>query len=139
MTLAFRRSLLAFACFMTAVCVLTACSAAKPPETGAIATSGIDPVPIAVDTSDLFVGITNNAGRPLEEVRIAIQIVGSSPPFQTTIRRMENGEKRELAPSSFRSNDGTTFSPRLHRARQVNVTATDIVGKKYEVSRPWKR
>ena len=139
MILAFRRSLLTVACFIPAACVLTACSAAPPPETGPVATTGMDTAAIGVDISDLYVAITNNAGRPLEEVRVAIQIVGSSPPFTTTIRRMENGEKRELAPTSFRSNDGTTFSPRLYRARQVSVSAIDIVGKKYEVAKPWKR
>lgn len=131
-----RRSLLAVTGFMS-VCAFAACSAAT--ETGAIATGGVDAAAIAVETSDLYVGIINNAGRPLEQVRVAIQIVGTSPPFTATINRMENGEKRELAPSSFRSNDGTTFSPRLHKARQVSVTAADIVGKKYEFTKPWKR
>lgn len=138
MTSSLRRSLLAVAGLVSAACLLPACSAAKPPE-GAIATSGVDAAAIAVETSDLYVVITNHVGRPLEQIRIAIQIVGNSPPFTTTIRRMENGEKRELSPSNFRSNDGTTFSPRLHRARQVSVSAADNVGKKYEVARPWKR
>ena len=137
MTVFARRSLLAVTGLLSAVCAFAACSAAT--ETGAIATSGIDTAAIAIETSDLYVGIINNAGRPLEQVRVSIQVVGTSPPFTAIINRMENGEKRELAPASFRANDGTTFSPRLHRPRQVSVTAADIVGKKYELTKPWKR
>ena len=139
MTLFLRRSLLAVVGLISGASCFPACSTAKPPEAGATATSGVDAAAIGLETSDLYVQITNNAGRPLEQVRITIHVVGNSPPFTTTISRMENGEKRELSPASFRSNDGTTFSPRFHRARQVSVSAADIVGKKYEVAKPWKR
>ncbi len=81
--------------------------------------------------------VTNNAGKPIEDVLIAIQAVGTTPPFTSTLRRMENAETREISLSQFRSKDGTTFSPRLTKARQVTVTATDIVGKKHEVTRAW--
>ena len=50
---------------------------------------------------------------------------------------MENGEKRELSLGQFRSHDGTTFSPRFLKAKQVTVTATDIVGKKHELTKAW--
>lgn len=139
MTRSLRRSLLAVAGLISAACFFAACSSTKQNEAGAIATSGVDAAAIGLETSDLYVGITNNAGRPLEQVRITIHVVGNSPPFTTTISRMETGEKRELSPANFRSNDGTTFSPRLHRAWQVSVSAADIVGKKYEVAKPWKR
>ena len=52
---------------------------------------------------------------------------------------MENGEKREISLGQFRSVDGTTCSSRVHKARQVRVTATDIVGKKHDVAIPWAR
>jgi hypothetical protein len=139
MLLAFRRSLLTVAVLVCSTGVFMACSAAKLPETGPVATSGADAAAIGVETSDLYVRITNNAGRPLEEVRVAIRVVGNAPPFMTTVRRMENGEKRDLSPNSFRSNDGTTFSPRLHRARQVSVNAVDVAGQKYEVAKAWTR
>jgi len=83
--------------------------------------------------------VTNNAGQPLQDVRIAIQPVGTAPPFTATIRRLENSERRELSLTEFRSNDGTTFSPRVYRARQVTVTGTDLVGKKHELTKPWGR
>jgi hypothetical protein len=52
---------------------------------------------------------------------------------------MENAEKRDISLGQFRSNDGTTFNPRVLKARQVTVTATDIVGKKHELTKPWAR
>lgn len=138
MPLSLRRSLLVVAGAI-AVCAFHACSAAEAPEAGATATSGLDAAAILIETSDMSVGITNNAGRPLEEIHVSIRMVGNSPPFTATIRRLENGEKRELPPGAFRSNDGTTFSPRIQRPRQVGVSAADIVGKKYEITKPWKR
>ena len=139
MTLSLRRSVTATAGLITATWLLSACTHTGTPEADALGTSGLEPAAIALDTSNQFVTITNNAGKPLEDVRIAIQPVGVAPPFTATVRRMENGEKRELSPGEFRSNDGTTFSPRIHRARQVTVTATDIVGKKHELTKPWGR
>ena len=138
MTLPLRRSHLAVAGLICATCCFLACSTGSSPEV-AIATSGTDAAAIGLETSDLYVAITNNAGRPLEQVRITVRVVGTGPPFVASINRMENGERREVSPNSFRSNDGTTFSPRLHRARQVSVSAADIVGKKYEIEKPWKR
>ena len=115
----------------------SACSNAATQNAGALGTSGVEPATIELETSNQFVTITNNAGKPLEDIRIAIQPVGSAPPFTTTVRRMENAEKREISLGQFRSNDGTTFSPRRLRARQVTVTANDIVGKKHERTKPW--
>lgn len=117
--------------------LLSACSSASNPETGALGTSGSEPAVIALETSSQSIIVTNNAGKPIEDVRVAIQPVGSSPAFTSTLRRMENGEKRELSLGQFRSNDGTTFSPRFLKAKQVTVTATDIVGKKHELTKAW--
>ena len=137
MTLSLRR-LVTTAGLIAAGWLLSACSNTTSSEAGALATSGIEPAAIALETSNSFVTITNNAGRPIEDVRLAIQPVGTSPPFTSTLRRMENGEKREISLAQFRSNDGTTFNPRVLRARQVTASATDIVGKKIELTKPWR-
>jgi hypothetical protein len=92
---------------------------------------------IALETSSQSITVTNNAGKPIEDVRVAIHPVGSAPPYTSTLRRLENGEKRELSLAQFRSNDGTTFNPRFAKAKQVTVTATDIVGKKHELTKAW--
>jgi hypothetical protein len=138
MTLSLRR-LVTIAALIAASWLLSACSNATTSEAGALATSGVEPATIALEASNQYVTITNNAGRPLEEIRIAIQPIGNAPPFASTLRRMENGEKRDISLAQFRSNDGTTFNPRVLRARQVTVTATDIVGKKHELTKPWPR
>lgn len=124
---------------IAATWLLPACSAASNPETGALGTSGAEPSAIALETSSQSITVTNNAGKPIEDVRIAIQPIGSAPPFTSTLRRLENGEKRELSLAQFRSNDGTTFNPRFAKAKQVTVTATDIVGKRHELTRAWAR
>jgi hypothetical protein len=139
MTLSLRRLLTATAGLIAAGWLLSACSNTTRTEAGALPTTGAEPAAIALDTSSQYVTITNNAGRPIEDVRIAIQPIGSSPPFTSTLRRMENGEKREISFTQFRSNDGTTFNPRVLRARQVTASATDIVGKKLELTKAWPR
>jgi hypothetical protein len=137
MTVSLPRSVTATAGLIAAGWLLSACSATATPEVGALGTAGAEPSAIALETSNQSVTITNNAGKPIEDVRIAIQPVGTAPPFTSTLRRMENAEKREISLARFRSNDGTTFSPRFTKARQVTVTATDIVGKKHEITKAW--
>jgi len=117
--------------------LLSACTAVSNPENGALGTSGAEPSVIALETSSQSITVTNNAGKPIEDVRVAIHPVGSAPPYTSMLRRLENGEKRELSLAQFRSNDGTTFNPRFAKAKQVTVTATDIVGKKHELTKAW--
>jgi hypothetical protein len=138
MTLSRRRSVLATAGLIAASWLLSACSNQSAPETRPLGTGGVEPAAIALETSNQSVIVTNNAGKPIEDILISIQPVSVAPPFTLTVRRMENGEKRDIALGQFRSNDGTTFSPRLYKARQVTVTATDILGSKHEITKPWK-
>ena len=137
MTVSLRRFVTGAAALVAATSLLSACSNATTSEAGALGTGGVDPSTIALETSNSFLTVTNNAGLPLEDVRLAIQPVGTAPPFTATVRRMENGEKRDISVGQFRSNDGTTFNPRVFKARQVTVTATDIVGKKHEITKAW--
>jgi len=139
MTLSLLRSVPATAGLIAAGWLFSACANTATSEAGALGTSGAEPSAIAVQTSNQSVIVTNNAGKPIEDVVIAIQPAGTAPPFTSTLRRMENAERREISLAQFRSKDGTTFSPRLTKARQVTVTATDIVGKKHEVTSAWAR
>jgi hypothetical protein len=125
------------ASLITASWLLSACTATTNHENGALGTSGAEPSVIALETSNQSITVTNNAGKPIEDVRVAIQPIGSLPPYRSTLRRLENGEKRELSLAQLRSHDGTTFNPRFARAKQVTVTATDIVGKKHELTKAW--
>ena len=105
-------------------------------EGGAVGTAG-NSAAIAVQTSSLFVTVENRAGQPLVDVRITLK-----PPsgvlFTTSIWRLEPSAKRDVSLSDFRSSDGTSFSLRIQRPRQVLVAATDLFGKKYDVTVPWK-
>lgn len=139
MTLSLRRSVTPTAALIAASWLISACSNATNSEVGALGTGGVEPATIALEISNQFITITNNAGKPIEDIRIAIQPVGTAPAFTSTVRRMENAEKREISLGQFRSNDGTTFNPRVLRGRQVTVTATDIVGKKHELTKAWAR
>jgi hypothetical protein len=138
MTLSRRRSVFATVGLIAASWLLSACSNQSAPETRPLGTGGVEPAAIGLETSNQSVIVTNNAGKPIEDILISIQPVSVAPPFTLTVRRMENGEKRDIALGQFRSNDGTTFSPRLYKARQVTVTATDILGTKHEITKPWK-
>ena len=139
MTVSLRRSVPATAALVAATWLLSACSTATTSETGALVTGGVEPSTITVETSNSFLTVTNNAGLPLQDVQLSIQPVGTAPPFTTMLRRMENAEKRDISLGQFRSNDGTTFNPRVSKARQVTVTATDIVGKKHALTKAWAR
>jgi hypothetical protein len=137
MTLSRPRSVTATAGLIAAGWLFSACSTTSRPEAGALGTGGAELSAISLETSNQSIIVTNNAGKPLEDVRIAIQPVGPAPAFTSTLRRLENAEKREISLAQFRSNDGTVFSPRFTKARQITVTATDIVGKKHELTRAW--
>ena len=117
----------------------TACSDAltRQGETGAIGSSGASPAAIGVETSASYVTIENRAGLPLVDVTVTVKST-SGIAFSKSISRLESGAKRELPLAELRGNDGTTFSPQFHRAREVVITATDLVGKKYDVAVPWK-
>src|SRR5438874_143576 len=104
MTLSRRRSVIVTAGLIFTSWLFTACSAASLPETQPLGTAGAEPSAIAVETSNQSVTVTNNAGKPIEDVLIAIQPVSVGSPFTLTVRRMENGEKRDIALGQFRSN-----------------------------------
>jgi hypothetical protein len=92
--------------------------------------------PIGIETSQMFVTIENRAGGPLLDLTIAIQTPGAA--FTHLVRRLEAGQKQDVALSSFSSRDGTTFNLRFVRPRGVLVTATDLTSKKYEAQVSWK-
>lgn len=106
-------------------------------EPGTVGSAGASAAAVAVETSSLFVTVENRAGQPLVDVAVALK-PASGTLFSTSISRLETGAKRDLALSDFRSNDGTGYSLRLQRPKQVLVTARDLAGKKYETTVPWK-
>jgi hypothetical protein len=139
MSLKWSRHPLITAVALVVGCLAVACSATPKGQSaeGAVGSTGNSPAVIAVQTSSLFVTVENHGDQPLVDVKIALK-PPSGVVFSTSIWRLEPGAKRDMSLSDFRSNDGTGFSLRLQRPKQVLVTATDLMGKKYEVTVPWK-
>ncbi len=133
-----RRSLAFAGILLLGAALVAACSNTVKSEAGSVSTSGSGPATIGLETSSLFVTVINNAGAPIEDVQVAIEPVGSVLKFTSSVSRLENGEKRDISLSQFRGRDGTTFSPRIYKPRQVSVTAKDIVGKTHERTVAWR-
>jgi hypothetical protein len=93
--------------------------------------------PVLVEQHQTFITLQNRAGLPLVDVRLAV-VPYSRTEFSKFLNRLESGERRDVMMSELSSRDGTTFSPRLVKAKTLRVTAGDIVGKKYEVEIPWE-
>jgi hypothetical protein len=116
-----------------------ACSDAitRQAETGAIGSSGTAPAAIGIVTTSSFITVENRAGLPLLDVAVTVKAANGLS-FSKSISRLEASAKRDMSLGELRSNDGTTFSMRFHKPREVVITATDVVGKKYDVTTPWK-
>ena len=117
----------------------TACSDAlsRQSEKGAVGSSGTSPAAIAVQTSSSYLTVENRAGLPLLDVSVALRSVNGVS-FTKSISRLESAAKLDLSLGELRSNDGTSYSPQFARPKDVRITATDLVGKKYDVTVPWK-
>lgn len=123
---------------LVAACVAAGCSGTiGGKESGLVGSSGTSPAAIAITTTPLFITVENRAGLPLVDVKVVLQTAGGMA-FSTLTPRMESGAKRDISLGDLRSRDGTSYSRQLQRPKQVLVTATDVVGKKYELTVPWK-
>jgi hypothetical protein len=93
---------------------------------------------IEVEISQIFMTVTNRAGRALADVRVSIVPVGGATLFTARLGRMEHGEKRDLSLGQFQGRDGTPFDLRVVKPRAVRVSGTDLDGKTVEVEKPWR-
>jgi hypothetical protein len=91
---------------------------------------------IGIETSQLFVTVENRSGGPL--VDLTLTVLTPSAPYTYMISRIEAGQKRDVAVSSFSSRDGTGLNLRLIRPRSVKATAKDLINKPYEAQVAWK-
>jgi hypothetical protein len=117
----------------------TACSDAltRQSETGAVGSTGTAAAAIGINTTASYVTLENRAGLPLLDLNVTVKATNGIS-FSKSISRLEASAKQDLSLTEFRGNDGTTFSPMFHKPKEVVVTATDLVGKKYDVTVPWK-
>lgn len=94
--------------------------------------------PIKVQTSPMFITVTNDSGVPLTDVTIAIVPPTRMTVYTTSLGRLENAESHDVMLGDFRGRDGTPFNLRVANPKTVEVKATGGDGKTYDVTAPWK-
>jgi hypothetical protein len=120
------------------VWLVSACSGSSSDQgsAGAVGTSGS--AAIGVETSSLFVTVTNRTSQPLLNVQVTIN-PGRTLSYSTTLPRMEPGEERDLSLGNFTHRDGGVYNAAAARPIQLAVTAVDQTGQKFDVTVPFKR
>jgi len=136
MAVTWRRRPLIVAVALTTIWGAAAC-ARTAGQSETVGTTGGDSAVIAIERTASYLTIENRAGLPLVELKVVLPAANGLS-FSTLIPRLESGAKRDVAFAGLRSNDGTSFSPQWQRPMRIAVTATDLAGKKYDVTVPWK-
>jgi len=121
-----------------AACLVAACSSTSTSAAGAVGTSGETAAFMSVELSSIVMVIENQAAQPLLDIRLAIKPVGGATEFTKLVSRMEAGEKRTISLGDFGGRDGTPFSLRVVRPKEVSVTAVNLMGQKFAMTKPWK-
>jgi hypothetical protein len=93
--------------------------------------------PVTIEIHQTLISLKNKAGLPLMDVKLTV-VPYSRTEFTRSFARMENSESREVMLSDLSSRDGTPFNPRVVKAKLVKLSATDAVGKHYDLEMPWK-
>jgi hypothetical protein len=114
---------------------LSACSG--PGVREAIGT-GAEAAPVVVRTSESAVTIENHAGRPLLNVRVAIDATGAPAPFVRVISSIDSGQTVTLPLTDFRTEEEVALDPVAAAPKQVTVKARDTLTKSYEVTAAWR-
>ena len=137
MATAFQRLVAFGAAVLVSGFLVASCSSARSGESGTAGTSGEGTPFVGLMISSIFMTVENRAGGPLLDIRLAIKPIGGATEFTKLITRMEAGEKRNISLGEFGGRDGTQFSPRFVRPKEVSVTAVDLTSKKYAMTVPW--
>ena len=123
---------------VVSACLAAACSSASSSVAGAVSTSGQTPAFMNVELSSIVMVIENKAAQPLLDIRLAIKPIGGATEFTKLVSRMEAGEKRTISLGDFGGRDGTPFSLRVVRPKEVSVNAVNLTGQKFAMTMPWK-
>jgi hypothetical protein len=94
---------------------------------------------VAIEPSSIVMTVENKVLQPLLDVRIAIKPVGGSTEFTKLLSRLESGEKRTVSLGEFNGRDGTPFSLRVVRPKEIAVTATGLSNEKFSMTMPWSQ
>ena len=94
--------------------------------------------PVSVEISPFALTVKNVGGLPLSDVTIGIKPGGVRPEYQTTLRRLGNGQNQDIPYAEFRGVDRNSLNLQTVKPRYVHITATDLEGKVYDVQLPWE-
>ena len=139
MATAFRRAGVLGAAVLVSGYLAASCSSAPSGEAGAAGTSGEGAAFVGLNISSIFMTVENRAAQPMLDIRIAIKPIGGATEYTTLITRMEGSEKRTISLGDFRGRDGTPFSLRVVKPKEVSVTAVNLTDQKYAMTIPWKQ
>jgi hypothetical protein len=90
-----------------------------------------------IEPSSIVMTVENTVSQPLLDVRIAIKPIGGSTEFTKFMSRLESGEKRTVSLGEFNGRDGTPFSLRVVRPKEIAVTAVSLTNEKFAMTVPW--
>ncbi len=139
MSYASRRALVPITLVFALALFVSACSPGSQ-EARAVGDSEIG---LDMTSGGFTITVENRAGHQLIQVEVAINVNPSAPPllrgpYIAKVSRLATGGKRVLSLGEFATPRGARVNLNVVRPREVVVTASDIDGKKYEASLPWK-
>jgi hypothetical protein len=94
---------------------------------------------LSIEPSSIVMTMENREQQPLLDVRIAIRPVGGQTEYVKLVSRLESGEKRTVSLGEFNGRDGTPFSLRVVRPKEIAVTATGLTNEKFSMTVPWSQ
>lgn len=94
--------------------------------------------PLKVQISQMFLTVKNDTALPLKDVTISIYPPTRITAYSKFLDRIETGESRDIMLGEFVGRDGTPFNLRVVKPKTVELKGTDINGKAYNLSIPWK-
>ena len=118
------------------VLALTACTNAAV-DKAAGTTSGASEV--ILTRTETGITVQNHVGRPLLNLRVAIEPGGTGAAFLCTLPTLDAGATREIPFADFRSEEGTLFEPGSVAPKEVKATARDTLGNSHDATMPWGR
>lgn len=94
---------------------------------------------LSIQPSSIVMTVENREQQPLLDVRIAIRPIGGQTEYTKLMSRLESGEKRNISLGEFNGRDGTPFSLRVVKPKEIAVTATGLTNEKFAMTVPWSQ
>ena len=97
------------------------------------------PSTVVVTRGEAGITVQNLAGRPLLNIRVAIEPSDGGQAFVHTLPTLDTGLSREVPFADFRTEEGTLFEPGAVAPKEIQAAARDTLGNNYTVKTPWDR